>query len=241
MQLKISKMNFSRIGAIVFLLFLGGYAVAQSDEIDEQIVLLGDSSQELRDKAAQKLKTIYVPSKQAIWEPFIEKLQKGQNKKKFLSIFKPYDLIQVMGFGSGQSHSVVYELDDDWQLVCWFENDGDKIISWELSEHTKSIWVEPKEKYSGTWITYFINGQKADEINYKDGAYFGELISYYSDGSKCFVQHYHEKGCNGTDTGYYPTGEVKYKGVYMDGIEIGVWNWYDKEGNITSTKEYPTP
>jgi antitoxin component YwqK of YwqJK toxin-antitoxin module len=145
------------------------------------------------------------------------------------------------GAGSGQSHSMSYRLDNEWILTCWFQNEGDILIERELSHALKHIWVNPPKGFTGKWITFFVNGQKSHEINYRNGKYFGELISYHSDGSRNFVQHYTEKGADGADTGYYPSGKIAYRAQYRDNKQAGTWIWYDESGRVTSTKEYTTP
>ncbi len=104
----------------------------------------------------------------------------------------------------------------------------------------KYVWVEPPEDFTGTWVTYFINGEKARQVDYVNGNRFGTLISYYSCGAKAYVQHYNADGCDGEDTGYFPSGRISYRAHYKAGNPVGTWIWYDEDGNIKTTREHRT-
>jgi hypothetical protein len=212
---------------------------AQENQIDQLIAALTSSEQNTRDQAAKQLRNTYVSSPKSKWIDLVGKIQKGQTKKDVFEIFKGHELVEDFMLGSGRTHSVSYRLDNDWALHCAFMNESDELLNWELTAKTKSIWVGiPNKQFNGTWITYFVNGQKANEINYKDGSYFGELIAYHSDGSKSYVQHYDKSGANGTDTGYFPSGKVSYQGTYEKGKQCGTWNHFDESGKVISTQEY---
>ncbi|MES2439200.1 MAG: hypothetical protein V4584_09030 [Verrucomicrobiota bacterium] len=58
---------------------------------------------------------------------------------------------------------------------------------------------------------------------------------------KAVVQHYTEKGADGDDTGYHPSGRILYRARYQAGRPAGTWTWYDEAGNVTSTRDHPAP
>lgn len=203
------------------------------------IAELSSMDQGKRDLAAKKLRTSYKKSQRSKWEDLVGEIQKGLTKKELFEIFKGHDLVEFFTIGSGRTHSINYELDNDWMLHCAFMNESNELISWELVAKTRSVWVDiPNEKFTGKWITYFVNGQKAHEVNYKNGSYFGEFISFHSDGSKSYVQHYSESGANGSDTGYFPSGKISYKGMYENGKPCGTWIHFDESGIVSSSKSY---
>jgi len=202
---------------------------------------LASPNQELRDKVAAELRTVFRSTPESKWTPIVDKITKGLSKIEILKLLEPFHVTEQMGEGSGQSHSQSYRLDNEWILICWFQNDGDILIGRELQYSLRHVWIAPAEDFTGTWIVYFVNGHKSHEINYKDGQYFGELIAYHSDGSKSCVQHYKSLGADGEDTGYYPSGSVSYRGQYRSGKPVGTWTWYDEAGKVTSTREHPNP
>ena len=80
---------------------------------------------------------------------------------------------------------------------------------------------------------------RADEIHCKNGEYDGLFTSYAPDGSKSVEQRYGPNGIDGEESGWYPSGKLEYHGVHRNGQEIGTWTWYNEDGSIKSTKEYP--
>lgn len=199
---------------------------------------LASPLQNIRNNAAEKLRKSYVGTPMSQWTPTIKKIKKGQTKKEILELLRPFKIAQEGGDGTGQSHSESYRLDNEWILICWFQNQGDKLIDSKLTLSLKYIWTNPPEGFTGKWITYFVNGQKSHEIKYKNGKYSGEFISYYSNGSKSVVQHYSDGKADGKDTGYYPSGRIAYQGQYKNGTQIGIWTWYKEDGRVISTEKY---
>ncbi len=84
----------------------------------------------------------------------------------------------------------------------------------------------------------FPNGQRSHEIHYQNGQYFGTFTSFRSDGSKCVIQHYDASGCNGEDTGYFPSGKIMYRGYYKANKQVGIWTWYNEDGSVRETQDH---
>ena len=103
------------------------------------------------------------------------------------------------------------------------------------------MWVEPPTNFTGLWVTYFVNGNKAREIDYEDGRYSGEFIAYHSDGPKAYLQHYHHHIAEGADTGFFRSGRTNYQGLYQANKQVGTWIWYNEDGTIKSTRDYSKP
>ena len=118
-------------------------------------------------------------------------------------------------------------------------DEASTVMKVSLQEHLQHVWVEPPEGFSGTWTTYFINGQRSHEIHYAGGRYSGVFTAFRSDGSKACVQHYGPNGAEGEDTGYFPSGRIAYRGFHKDGKQVGTWTHYNEDGSVQSTKEYP--
>jgi len=143
-----------------------------------------------------------------------------------------------MGMGGGGSYQQSYRLDDLWLVECCFTNSDNKLFLIRLYAFLRSVWVPPCPHFTGVWVTYFLNGQKSHEIHYKDGLNFWEFTSFRPDGSKCVVQHYNSSGCDGEDTGYYPSGKINYRGCYKSGKQVGTWTWYNEDGSVKSTQDH---
>jgi len=199
---------------------------------------LASPDQAIRDSAAAELRTTFQNNPKTKWTAIIEKIKGGQTKTEILELLKPFNVTEEGGFGSGQSHTKSYRLDNEWILNCWFHNEGDILTGRELAPSMKYVWVEPPKDFTGSWVIYFINGKKSHQIDYANGNYFGTFISYHSGGAKAVVQHYTAAGCDGEDTGYFPSGRISYRAHYKSGNPVGTWIWYDEDGNIKTTREH---
>src|ERR1035438_1246926 len=102
---------------------------------------------------------------------------------------------------SGGSYRESYRLDDAWVLTCWYRHTDDVLLERTLTSSLRYVWVAPPAHFTGVWITYYVNGKKSHEIQFRDGGYFGEFIAYNSDGSKSYIQHYDLTGADGEEIG----------------------------------------
>jgi hypothetical protein len=214
----------------IFLFGLGGELQASA------LTDLSSPDQTIRDKAAAEIRSTYQEIPRSKWQPLVDLIHKGQTKASVLRLLQPLHVVPSEGPASGQSYTEWYRLDDTWILTCYYEDDSNVVIDKDLTEFMMGVGPFPPETFTGRWIGYFVNGQKASEIDYKNGRYCGELISYHPNGVKSCVQHYSEEGANGDDIGYYPSGHIMYRGQYMAGKQVGEWTRYDDAGKLTKTE-----
>jgi antitoxin component YwqK of YwqJK toxin-antitoxin module len=66
----------------------------------------------------------------------------------------------------------------------------------------------------GIWISYFENGKKNSESNFKNGVNDGYSMVWY------------------------PNGNVRYFGDYKDGKKVGDWTFYNEEGVFIKTESF---
>jgi MORN repeat variant len=216
------------------ILVILGAGQAWSSPLDD----LASPNQATRDAAAKTLRETYVPPLRSHWASLLNQLNPSMSEAAITDLLRPYHTHREMGDASGGTGYESYRLDDLWLLQCSMNYRENTLIQATLEEMLRHIWVEPPPKFSGLWITYYVNGQKSNEINYQNGIYFGEFIAYHDDGSKIYVQHYDQSGCDGDDTGYYPSGKVMYRAHYKNGTPVGIWTWYREEGSISSTQDH---
>jgi len=203
---------------------------------------LGAASQATRDTAAEQLRATFKRVPRRKFDKLAKAIAKpGMTKPKVLALLKPYHATSEGGGAGGGGETILYRIDDGWILECAFSTRGDANVIGppRLAESIRNVWVEPPKDFTGIWTTYFVNGQRSHEINYKHGAYAGAFTSFHDDGSKAVVQTYGHKGADGDDLGYHRNGKLAYRGRYEDGKQIGTWTWYDDTGKVTSTKQYP--
>lgn len=222
------------------LLALGLVAFRPAAALEED---LASPSQEVRDKAAAVRRANYQAVPEAKWQPVVEQLKPKLTRAEVEEILRPFHAQPGMGVAGGGGSTESVQLDNDWRLTLMYQMAGppaarDVLFDRQLEAATRSFWVAPPKGFTGTWVTYFANGQKSHEIPYRDGGYFGDFVSYHSNGQKACVQHYTERGVEGEETGFMADGKLAHRGQYKGNKPVGRWDWYNEKGDVISEEEY---
>ncbi len=214
--------------------------------IDAHISALADIQAALRDQAAANLRTILLKTggvapgdrDETYWAQKLDAIKIGMSNAEVEKIIPPKEEAQpTLGQGMG-SYSVQQRLDNNWSATLYFDP-GNKIYAApKLSKSVLSVWVPPTPDYTGKWTTYFVNGQKSNEIDYSEGEYNGTFTNYYPDGQKCYEQHYSGGVCTGTDKGWHPNGRQSYTGQYNRDKQVGLWVWWKPDGTKQNEVDY---
>jgi hypothetical protein len=209
-----------------------------SNVIASPISALSSPFQQTRDVAAAILRKAYLKPSRTNWDSLLASIKVGDRQADVNKRLERRHFKSEGAGGSGSWDGQLFRLDDLWVLELSSQNG--LVVDRNLREQMRAIWVSPSAAFSGIWITYFVNGQKSNEIHYKDGSYSGEFVAFYPDGSKCYVQHYNHQMAHGTDTGFFPSGRINYRGEYKTNAQIGIWVWYNEDGSTNSVKKYPS-
>jgi len=181
---------------------------------------LGSSLQQTRDTVAKSLRTTYRPPSRARWEAVVASLKAGERKEKVIEQLRAFNPTYELGDGNDRDFDELYRLDDLWVIRLSFHtpaNKPDTLSGCELLESMRDVWVEPPPNFTGTWVIYYVNGERSSETHYRDGRRDGEEI------------------------GYSPFGRVSRRGYYKKGDQVGTWTWYDKDGSICRTENRDKP
>lgn len=87
----------------------------------------------------------------------------------------------------------------------------------DLSEEQidiSAIDIELEDLAAKSQSDYYENGQERYEVSIKNGQKHGNYFEYF------------------------PTGEIKIKGKYREGLMTGVWKYYDASGNLVKRERY---
>jgi hypothetical protein len=204
---------------------------------------LADTSQTNRDTAAMAIRQNYVPPSKTNWSTLLIAIQPGMARTNVLQNLDKLGAKPGMCAGSGSRMTEYFHMDELWALECVFDRSlpGNGVVSRKLVERMQDIWVEPPIGFSGSWRTYYMNGQLSREIRYKDGLRNGESTSFNQDGSKSVVWHSVSNRAEGLEEGFYASGHIHYKGRYHEGKEVGLWLWFNEDGSVQSKQKYKTP
>ena len=129
---------------------------------------LRSPSQQVRNAAAALLRASYVPPSRSRWEPVLAALKPGDSKDLVLQMLQPYSVTMEGRISGGGSTTERYRLDDLWLLRCTYGRSSELFAS-ELTEHMRSVWIEPPADFTGTWTTYYVNGWPSHESQYLNG------------------------------------------------------------------------
>jgi hypothetical protein len=237
------------VAAVKELVEIGGPAVPAL------IKVLSDPRNEVRALAAEALRAILAVDpasapnchEKAYWEQRIAQLKAGMAVDEALRLLLP-ELSPaerrktcLASMWSGLSGSTLYRLDDYWTVdmnLTDFEHIKLHERAPDLIRHVGGERVEPPAGYTGAWVTWYVNGQRAWEALFRDGKHDGKFTAFYDDGSKQFERHYTMGICDGTETGWHRSGKKSYEGQYDHGKQVGTWRWWNENGQIKSTEEY---
>lgn len=210
---------------------------------ESHVARLGDEQQTSRDKAAGAIREMLTKSAgvtpgshdESYWTRVLQSIAIGMPKAEVERIIPCREEAQpTVGQGMG-SVSEKRRLDNEWEVTLYFDANGKIYAPPKLHKSVLSIWIPPAPDFTGKWITYFVNGQKSTEIDYKDGEYNGMYTSFYSNGQKSYEQHYVNGVIQGPDQGWHENGRQSYTGQYANDRQDGLWIWWNPDG--TKQKE----
>jgi hypothetical protein len=213
------------------------------------IKALHDSKSEVRAAAAEALRiivakypsrSVYIRSKdagEAYWTEKIKQVKPGMTRAQVLKIIPHLpEAPGALNMASGQRNWDSYQLDYHWDVRVLYDNGkgrkGDRADT--VSEYsptlTRRAWrvhVEPPKNYTGTWISWHVNGQKGYETQYQNGKYQGAHTTFYDNGQKFYEQHYKNHIADGAGAGWYSDGKKSYTLQYQNGKRAGkCTHWY---------------
>ena len=124
---------------------------------------------------------------------------------------------------------------------------GDGNVDSEDLEYRNGVTYLADEEtpFTGRAESFYENGQKEMEWNYKDGMKEGLRTEWYENGQKKAEATFKDGKREGLRTKWHESGQKKKKGNYKDGKEDGLYtNWYEsgqkryegkyKDGKLTS-------
>ncbi len=219
--------------------------------VKAHIKALRDPDSKTRADAAAELRrivakypsdTVYLAKKdggETAWREKVNWIEAGATKAEVLKILPEFaEAPERSELAEGDSHIVTYRLDYHWMVRIYYRNPDKVIERPTLMKHALRIFVPPPKDFTGTWVTWHVNGQKGYEIQYKNGQYDGTFTSFHDNGAKSYEQHYVNHVAHGADTGWFPDGKVNYTAQYNNGKQDGKWTHWYANGNKHSETHY---
>ena len=143
----------------------------------------------------------------------------GKGKRSHLISYHPSGVVK------GTGSYIDQKKDSLWQ---YFDEDA---------RITAEEWYD-KGKQTGTWKTWYYNGQLAEIIHYKNGKKEGPSNQYFSDGTIKREVTYKNDTFDGQLNYYHPNGKIWITGFYINGLKEGKWLYYTEKGEQEKEEEY---
>lgn len=121
-------------------------------------------------------------------------------------------------------YSFAYQID---------ENFTGQVIKKYKNGQVKSIENFKNGKLNGEFKEFFENGSLFQVGTFKNGD-MKNIKVFYENGNLKFEQNL--KNRKGKYRGYYPNGKLEVEGEVFQGDEIGLWKYYNEEGNLLKTE-----
>lgn len=82
---------------------------------------------------------------------------------------------------------------------------------------------------------YYPNHFKKMEGEFKEGKRHGKWIVWYDNGNPWSEGHYKNGKRNGKSITWFENGKMRYEGKYKDDLKVGIWKFYDEQGNFVKS------
>ena len=113
------------------------------------------------------------------------------------------------------------------------ENFTGQVIKKYKNGQVKSIENFKNGKLNGEFKEFFENGSLFQIGTFKNGD-MENVKAFYENGNLKFKQNLKDR--KGKYRGYYPNGMLEAEGEVFQGDEIGLWKYYNEEGNLLKTE-----
>lgn len=156
------------------------------------------------------------------------------------------------GFDKFPTAIMQFKEDSPLVKVTYYTQDGHPISEGEmLNKQREGLWVYYHKnspdtmmtehykggKLQGQQITYFPNGQVAENSSYKDGEKDGESFIYTQKGQLLRHLNYSNGELDGLAEYYNKKGQKIIEGQYVDGRQKGTWKYYEN-GELKEEKQH---
>lgn len=207
------------------------------------VALLSNPDGETRAAAAAELRQLIAANPDAktndhgeeYWKRFFKSVTAGTKYSDFKKLL-PDSAHALMDNHSGWSGTATWRLDHYWIVSISYRDPDEVCVRPKLRSQAMSVWVEPPSNFTGTWVTWYVNGQKSHEIEYKNGKPHGSSIAYYDNGQKCYQHHFRDGAESGPALGWHSDGSKAYTGTYTDGKRTGKWIFWNEDGSVDTVE-----
>ena len=166
----------------------------------------------------------------AAWRAKLRRVRVGMDRADVLRILPSIDGPGAAsgGLHDGGSYFATWRLDEHWSATAAFYDDGELAQLPRLRKGARWVGVVHPPDFTGTWVDYHVNGQRARAVELRTGKHHGVSTHYHDSGAVYSVSHYVNGEQHGDYTGWQRDGRLAFTAHYRDGKQHGTWtHWYD--------------
>ena len=117
---------------------------------------------------------------------------------------------------------------------------GEQVVNESKLQDRNGVMYIPNEEnpFTGRAESFYDNGQKEWEANYKDGKVDGLWTDWYENGQKKAEANWKDGKEAGFTTAWYENGQKQGEGHSKDGERHGVWIFYTEYGTELVRETY---
>lgn len=93
----------------------------------------------------------------------------------------------------------------------------------------------------GMWTSWYPNGQRKHEGEYKDDVPAGEFTWWHDNGQRSLVATYVDGKKHGTWTWWHPSGLKSIQGQYANDAPSSKWLWWQESGKVAQRVDFDDP
>lgn len=187
----------------------------------------------------------------------------GKKDGAFTSYYTSGKIREERTFKNGKDNgpSVWYDTDEKVYARLQFKNE--RLAEYSFFDKNNKLVISAQESGSSIkWVNHSPWGLKLEESTYEKGNFDGAFTKFHLDGSKKATMNYNEGLLDGEIKHYFPNGQTQHElftkndnkegfcrsffenglknleGYYLQGDQIGRWNYYDIQGKLYLSKFY---
>ncbi len=195
---------------------------------------LDDPRQDVRDEAARRLRVTFTPSLASKWNELRGRLKAGISLKQVKEIIGPSAQTLKPGFGYMNGTIYLHRLDESLFLRFEIGRFEPGLVSTELVPSLLPHHTIPPRSFTGIWRDYFASGSPCCETTYREGKRHGPETRYHDNGAISQTEPWADDAQHGTCLSYFPSGKIRYRGLYERGRRSGTWIHYNEQGEEIS-------
>jgi antitoxin component YwqK of YwqJK toxin-antitoxin module len=102
-----------------------------------------------------------------------------------------------------------------------------------LAVYTK----QGKDEKHGPWVSWYPNGQKQAEGEFRNDVQVGKFVWWYANGQKQIEGVYTDGEQQGPWVWWHENGQKSIRGEYTKGHPSGRWTWWNVDGKVARSTE----